>query len=108
MKTSGWPTTSRHERGYGTEWSKLRLVILKRDSGLCQCDQCKGGQIRVRIATEVHHLVSKAKGGTDDPANLQALNKTCHERITAAQEGRRLIERHQVGMDGYPIKQIEP
>ena len=32
---------SRHVRGYGTEWDKLRLRILQRDQWLCQCKDCK-------------------------------------------------------------------
>lgn len=116
MKTSGWPTTSRHERGYGTEWSKLRLDILRRDNGLCQCEQCKGGQIRVRIATEVHHIVSKAKAETlgwtkaqtDDPSNLSAINRDCHKRETAKEQGRQLVFRPRIGIDGYPVEKSAP
>lgn len=108
MKASGWPTTSRHERGYGTEWVRLRLEILRRDNGLCQCEQCKGGKIRVRIATEVHHLISKAKGGSDDPANLAAINRDCHKRETMAEQGRQAILRPTIGIDGYPVEKSAP
>ncbi len=85
---------SRHERGLGTVWDKLRLVILRRDNGLCQCDQCKGGEIGGKLtpASEVHHIVGRAKarrmGWTqeqiDDPSNLAAINRECHKRATAA------------------------
>jgi len=81
---------SRHERGYGTAWAALRLTILKRDDWLCQCAECHE-QGRVRPAHEVDHIVNKAQGGTDDPANLQAINRDCHRRKTQreAQEFRR-------------------
>lgn len=72
---------SRHARGYGTEWDKLRLTILKRDNHLCQCKFCKA-EGRVSPATHVDHVIPKAQGGTDDPSNLQAINKDCHERKT--------------------------
>lgn len=81
---------SRHVRGYGTEWDKLRLRILERDRYLCQCKDCKGGEIRTRPASEVDHIVSKAEwqvlhgslDGVDADANLQAINALCHRRKT--------------------------
>ena len=102
MAKSNWPTSSRHERGYGAEWDKLRLQVLRRDNGLCQCSHCKGGQVAVKIATEVHHIKAKADGGTDSMDNLQAINKDCHKREDAANQGRTLKPRLVIGLDGYP------
>lgn len=102
MKKSGWPTTSRHERGYGTEWTKLRLQILRRDCGICQCTECKAAGL-VTLATEVHHIKSKADGGTDHPDNLQAINRDCHKRETMRERGAQPIERPTIGLDGFPI-----
>lgn len=104
MSKSNWPTTSRHERGYGSEWDKLRIQILRRDNGLCQCRECQGGKLRARQATEVHHIKSKASGGTDDPDNLQAINKDCHKRETAAEQGRTLRPRVVIADDGWPAQ----
>ncbi len=73
-KRSGWSRESRQSRGYGASWDKLWLVILRRDNGLCQCDRCKGGTVRLTIATEMHHIKAKANGGDDDPSNLQAVS----------------------------------
>ena len=70
-----WHQTSRHDRGYGTAWTKLRLVILRRDSGLCQVCAAQGIVTR---ATEVDHIKDKALGGTDAPDNLQSICKPCH------------------------------
>jgi len=93
----GWrPDAERgtaHQRGYGYAWSKLRLVILKRDHGLCQCPECQGGRLRLTPADQVHHIVGKAearmRGWTseeiDHPSNLQAVNRDCHARITQKQ-----------------------
>lgn len=88
---------SRQSRGYGAEWDKLRLEILKRDHGMCQCAECR--QLgRLRLATQVDHVVNKAAwkrlhgslSGVDDPSNLQAIHKDCHDAKTAreALEGR--------------------
>jgi 5-methylcytosine-specific restriction protein A len=108
---SNWPTTSRHERGYGSSWDKVRLFVLRRDNGLCQCDQCKGGKLRLTLATEVHHRVSKAdakrKGWTqaqmDHPSNLAAINSECHKRETLAEQGKTLRPKVTIGADGYPV-----
>ena len=108
-----WPTTSRHQRGYGSSWDKLRLVILKRDKYLCQCDQCKGGRPggRLTVASDVNHIIPKAKakamGWTDeqidDPTNLQSVAGDCHERITAEQFGGTYRPKVKIGLDGFPI-----
>ncbi len=64
------------ERGYGHAWRKLRAIILERDEGLCQ--ECRRAG-RVTVATQVDHIKPKAIGGTDDPANLAAICKPCHD-----------------------------
>jgi len=107
---SNWPTTSRHERGYGSHWDKLRLIILKRDCGLCKCQVCAVSG-RLLEATEVHHIKSKNEckriGWSDlqidDPSNLLSINKECHKRETAAEQGRILKKRVNIGEDGWPI-----
>lgn len=81
---TGWENhqqgKSRHERGYGTLWDKLRPMIKARDKGLCQ--QClRNG--RAVSGTTVDHIKAKAHGGTDDPANLELLCWPCHRAKTA-------------------------
>lgn len=94
-----WSTVSRHERGYGTAWDKLRKVIIARDKGLCQPCLRKG---RLHPATHVDHILSKAKGGTDDPANLEAINAHCHKAKTALDSGRQLRPKVRISVDGWP------
>jgi 5-methylcytosine-specific restriction protein A len=96
-----WGRASRHARGYGAAWDKLRKTILERDNWLCHCPKCKGGDLRIRPATQVDHIVQKAQGGTDDPANLRAVNAECHKRITLEQMGRK--PRRRIALDGWPI-----
>lgn len=103
MKKSNWSTESRHKRGYGSAWTKIRKRILKRDNGLCQCNDCQGGRVRITPANEVHHIISKAKGGTDDDSNLQAINNECHKRETAADQGKQLKPKAAIGLDGWPV-----
>ncbi len=73
---------SRHERGYGNAWTKLRNAVMARDGGLCQA--CKRTGFTTP-ATQVDHIVNKARGGTDDSTNLQALCNDCHVEKTAAE-----------------------
>ena len=104
-----WSRTSRQSRGYGRAWELLRETILRRDCGLCQCSECQGGKLRVRLATEVDHIVSKAawqrlhgsQDGVDDPSNLAAINHDCHVRKTTQERGH--TPRPQIGLDGLPI-----
>lgn len=81
----GWNQTSTQttsERGYGADWRRLRVVILRRDNGLCQ--PCKAAG-RLTVATEVDHIINKAIGGTDAPVNLQSICNDCHKVKTAAE-----------------------
>jgi 5-methylcytosine-specific restriction protein A len=73
---------SRHQRGYGTAWDKLRLVVLQRDAGLCQV--CMDAGI-LKVGNEVDHIIPKYRGGTDDLGNLEVLCRTCHQVKTAAE-----------------------
>jgi 5-methylcytosine-specific restriction protein A len=89
---------SRHERGYGSAWVRLRAIILDRDLHLCQPCRRLG---RVTPATQVDHIKPKANGGTDDSDNLQAICEPCHDAKTEADKGRPMARK--VGLDGYPI-----
>lgn len=71
---------SRQSRGYGAEWERLRARILERDDGLCQPCLRAG---RPTPGNQVDHVVPKSQGGTDDPANLQAICDACHREKTA-------------------------
>lgn len=106
-----WSKLSRHERGYGKEWDRLRKEILARDCGLCQCKHCKTAGA-IKIATEVDHIVSKAKAAQlkwakaqiDHPRNLQAINRDCHKRKTEEEQGKRLRPKVKIGIDGFPVE----
>jgi 5-methylcytosine-specific restriction protein A len=64
------------ERGYGWKWKKVRLVALSRDSYLCQECQRNGALSK---ATEVDHILNKARGGDDSLDNLESICKPCHK-----------------------------
>ena len=102
-----WSKESRHVRGYGSAWTKLREVIIKRDYGLCQ--QCKReGRLnpyRKGQGFAVDHVVPKSLGGTDEPGNLMLLCQSHHssktEREAADAQGRTV--RPTIGLDGWPV-----
>ena len=102
----GWKhdKRSRHERGYGTAWDKLRRRVLIRDKHLCQ--PCLRVQ-RVTPAREVDHITPKAQGGTDALENLSAICKNCHAEKTAKEaaeaQGRTLKKRLKFDSQGFPI-----
>jgi hypothetical protein len=71
---------SRHERGYGYAWEKLRKLVIKRDGH--QCQQCKR-EGRLTPGQDVDHIINKASGGDDSLVNLQYLCRACHIAKTA-------------------------
>ncbi len=77
---------SRHARGYGAEWDRVRLEALERDCYLCQLCRAKG---RITEARIVDHIRPKARQGTDDLSNLQTICSACHAEKTARENGMR-------------------
>ena len=64
-------------QGYGHAWRKLRLMALRR-SPVCECGQ---------PATDVDHIIAKARGGRDELGNLRCMCHRCHSRKTVLQDG---------------------
>ena len=60
--------------------------MFERDGYRCQATGCgKAGRL------EAHHVVHLAKGGSNDPANVQTLCRDCHIAIhKPAPAGRRM------------------
>lgn len=103
---SGWggqPGT-RHQRGYGSAWDRLRVGILARDMHLCQPCLAEG---RATPARTVDHIKPKAKGGTDNPENLRAICDECHKAKTTAEgheaKGQQVKSRVRFDADGRPV-----
>jgi 5-methylcytosine-specific restriction enzyme A len=106
VAVSGWKhdRRSRHERGYGTAWTKLREQAMRRDMWLCQPCRKAG---RTTAATECDHITPKAKGGKDELSNLQAICQPCHAAKTAVEvaeaQGRATQTRLTFDAAGWPI-----
>jgi 5-methylcytosine-specific restriction protein A len=71
---------NRHSRGYGNDWDKVKPMVMKRDSYLCQSCIKQG---IATTATQVDHIKPKALGGTNALSNLQCLCEPCHIAKTA-------------------------
>jgi 5-methylcytosine-specific restriction protein A len=71
------PSSTR--RGYGANWKRLRLLVLRRHP-VCQiCDRA--------ASSCVDHWQSLASGGTNSMDNLVALCAPCHSRKTWEADG---------------------
>lgn len=64
-----------YQEGFNYEYSSRREAVLHRDNYTCQC--C--GKKHVRL--EVHHIIFRCMGGTDDKHNLITLCEKCHKLI---------------------------
>jgi 5-methylcytosine-specific restriction enzyme A len=99
-----WSKLSRHERGYDARWVKLREIIITRDMGLCQ--PCKRNG-RATVFNAVDHIMPKARGGTDDCANLECICTPCHDAKSlaeaAAAQGRTIKPKPTFTRDGRPV-----
>jgi 5-methylcytosine-specific restriction protein A len=73
-------------RRYKGGWVRLRAGRLA-EKPLCELCQRDG---RLTPASEVHHIVPLAAGGTHAPDNLMSLCKACHSRITIGETRRRV------------------
>ena len=62
-------------------WPRIREMVLRRDS--YKCLSC-GADLssRPEWMREVHHIVPRTLGGTDDPRNLKTLCNACHRPLT--------------------------
>ena len=64
-----------YQKGFDYEYSSRREAVLHRDNYTCQC--CG----RKHVSLEVHHIIFKSMGGTDDEHNLITLCEKCHKLV---------------------------
>jgi hypothetical protein len=68
-----------YQRGINYGYANTRAYVLTRDGYTCQ--NCKGRSKDRRL--EVHHMVYRSQGGSDEESNLLTLCKTCHDGLHA-------------------------
>ena len=65
--------------GYGPGWKAARRVVWERDKVCCSC----GTLPVLNRKLDVHHVVERRKGGSNDLDNLVALHHECHMKVHA-------------------------
>jgi hypothetical protein len=68
-----------YQQGINYGFANTKAYVLTRDNYTCQ--HCQGKSRDRRL--EVHHLVFRSQGGSNEEANLLTLCKTCHDRLHA-------------------------
>jgi 5-methylcytosine-specific restriction endonuclease McrA len=58
------------------EWRQVRRIVLQRDGHACQVHEI-GCDL---VANTVDHIIERSDGGSDDPSNLRACCRPCHNR----------------------------
>jgi 5-methylcytosine-specific restriction protein A len=76
------PKRNTDKSRYGRRWEHLRELFLAKHP-LCADCQTAG---KFTSATEVHHIISVARGGSDREENLMPLCKSCHSKRTYREE----------------------
>jgi 5-methylcytosine-specific restriction protein A len=76
------------KRGYGYRWQQTSKGFL-RAHPLCQCPDCKEGEIRLLKADVVDHIIPHKNDMVLfwDRNNWQAMNEVCHNKKTAREDG---------------------
>lgn len=65
----------------------LRSDAFERSDGICECSReiCQKRVPNLRRVTwtdgQLHHIVSRARGGSDELSNVQFITRRCHEEI---------------------------
>lgn len=71
------------KRGYDRRWQRRRAIQLQREP---LCRHCYARGI-ITPATDVDHIISKAKGGPDTFDNYASLCHACHSSKTVREDG---------------------
>lgn len=66
-----------YQKGINYGFENTKSMVLNRDNYTCQC--CKGKHKDSKL--EVHHIVFRRQGGSDEESNLITLCHTCHKDL---------------------------
>jgi len=66
-----------YQKGINYGYANTRAYVLTRDNYSCQ--HCKGKTKNRKL--EVHHIIFRSNGGSDEQENLITLCKTCHDKL---------------------------
>lgn len=66
-----------YQKGINYGFANTKAYVLDRDNYICQ--YCKNKSKNNRL--EVHHIIFRSQGGSDDESNLLTLCKSCHDSL---------------------------
>lgn len=66
-----------YQKGSNYGFENTKAMVLNRGNYTCQC--CKGKHKNSKL--EVHHIVFRSQGGSDEASNLITLCHTCHKDL---------------------------
>lgn len=66
-----------YQKGINYGFENTKAMVLNRDNYTCQC--CKGKHKDSKL--EVHHIIYRSQGGSDEQDNLITLCHTCHKDL---------------------------
>ena len=66
-----------YQKGTNYGFENTKAMVLNRDNYTCQC--CKGKHKDSKL--EVHHIIFRSQGGSDEKSNLITLCHTCHKNL---------------------------
>lgn len=66
-----------YQKGINYGFANTKAYVLTRDGYTCQ--YCKGKSKDSKL--EVHHIIFRRNGGSDEESNLICLCKTCHDKL---------------------------
>ena len=66
-----------YQKGINYGFENTKAMVLNRDGYKCQC--CKGKHKDSKL--EVHHIIFRSEGGSDEAENLITLCHTCHKAL---------------------------
>ena len=66
-----------YQKGPNYGFANTRAMVLNRDNYTCQC--CKGKHKDPKL--EIHHVIFRRDGGSDNAENLVTLCHTCHKKL---------------------------
>lgn len=66
-----------YQQGANYNFENTRAMVLNRDNYICQ--HCKGKRKDSKL--EIHHIIFRSQGGSDEESNLVTLCHTCHEKL---------------------------
>lgn len=96
-----WFGRAKSKRITGSRLQKIRASHFARNP-LC-VDCLRRTPPRIRLATQLDHVVALTNGGTDTEDNRQGLCEECHDEKTRRDLGHK--PKPKIGLDGWPVKE---